>query len=363
MLDLERKTLATPRAGEALRPRGLLGVGIVGAGYWGPKLIRNFAASERAAVVAICDRDGERLKTVARSGLGSLPSTSYYQRFSELLADPRVDAVAIATPVHTHFELAKRALLSGRHVLIEKPLASSVAEAEELVELAERLGLTLLVDHTFLYHPAVTKLEELIRSGDLGELLYFDSVRINLGLFQPDINVLWDLAPHDLSILNRLVPSRPEAISATGASHWKKSTESIAYLSLTYPESFIAHVHVSWLAPVKVRQLMVSGTRKMAVYDDNQVLEKVKVYDRGIAEQPSTPEDVHRALVDYRSGDMVAPHIPAAEALAAEVEDFLDCVESSRQPRSDGRDGLAVVRLLECAQQSIERGGEPVALS
>ncbi len=345
-------------SGEALAQ---VGIGVVGAGYWGPKLIRNFQASSETRVIGVCDRDPERLAAVGRGD----DTIGLHTELDGLLSDPNVEAVAIATPVDTHFGLAKRVLESGRHVLIEKPVAATVAEAEELVALAEERGLTMLVDHTFLYHPAVEKMKELLDNGTLGRPLHFDSVRINLGLFQPDINVLWDLAPHDISILSWLMPTPPESVSATGASHWGKGTASVAYLSLAYPDNFIAHVHVSWLAPVKVRSVILSGTERMMIYDDNQVLEKVKVYDRGIAESSDAelqPEDEHRHRVDYRMGDMHAPHIAGDEALAKEVADFVHCIRTGDQPRSNGHTALAVVRILEKAQESLMQGGAPVAV-
>ena len=234
-----------------------------------------------------------------------------------------------------------------------------VAEAEALVVLAEEKGLTLLCDHTFLYHPAVEAMKGLVDDGTIGRPLHFDSVRVNLGLFQPDINVLWDLAPHDISLLSYLIPEAPIRVSATGASHWGKGTASVAYLSIEYPDQFIAHVHVSWLAPVKVRTLMLSGTERMVIYDDTQVVEKVKVYDRGIAE---TLEDEHRHRVEYRTGDMHAPHIPSHEALAAGVADFVRCIRTGETPRSDGATALEVVRILERAEESLALGGSPVAV-
>lgn len=336
-----------------------IGVGVVGAGYWGPKLIRNFQASPDACVRGVCDRDEAKLANVGQGD----PKMGLHTDLDDLLEDPMIEAVAIATPVDTHFEIAQRVLMSGRHVLIEKPIASSIEEAEALVALAEERGLTLLVDHTFLYHPAVEKMKELLDDGTLGAPLHFDSVRINLGLFQPDINVLWDLAPHDLSILSWLMPEPPLSVSATGASHWGKGTASVAYLSLAYPGNFIAHVHVSWLAPVKVRSVILSGTKRMMIYDDNQVLEKVKVYDRGIAEsaiEPGVQEDEHRHRVDYRMGDMHAPHIAGDEALAKEVKDFVHCIRTGETPRSNGSTALAVVRILEKAQESLMQGGAPV---
>ncbi|MEM9379886.1 MAG: Gfo/Idh/MocA family oxidoreductase [Planctomycetota bacterium] len=336
-------------------PGRRIGIGVVGAGYWGPKLIRNFQASSDTRVIGVCDRDPARLEAV---GAGD-STIALHADLDSLLEDPSVDAVAIATPVHTHFDLARRALESGRHVLVEKPLAPTVAEAEALVVLAEEKGLTLLCDHTFLYHPAVEAMKGLVDDGTIGRPLHFDSVRVNLGLFQPDINVLWDLAPHDISILSYLIPEAPIRVSATGASHWGKGTASVAYLSIEYPDQFIAHVHVSWLAPVKVRTLMLSGTERMVIYDDNQVVEKVKVYDRGIAE---TLEDEHRHRVEYRTGDMHAPHIPSHEALAAGVADFVRCIRTGETPRSDGATALEVVRILERAEESLALGGSPVAV-
>lgn len=336
-----------------------VGVAVVGAGYWGPRLIRNFQASADAEVVAVCDADPERLDAVR----GQHRDVRCFRAMDELLACPAVQAVAIATPVHTHHALAKAALLSGKHVLIEKPLASSLAEAEELVELAASRGLVLAVDHTFLFHPAVRKMRELVEGGALGRLLYYDSVRINLGLFQPDINVAWDLAPHDLSILMYLRPGRPETVSATGASHWRRGTENIAYLTLRYDDGFLAHVHVSWLAPVKVRQTILAGDQRMVIYDDNQVLEKIKVYDKGIDDPVRDEDELRARLVGYRTGDMRSPHLDGREALAVEVSEFLRAVRVGEPFVSDGRLGLEVVRVLDAAEESMRRGGAPVVLA
>lgn len=344
---------AFPRRGS----QAPVGIGVVGAGYWGPRLIRNFRNAEGAEVVCVCDSDPKRLAGIERSAPGAAAVAS----LDEMLARPDVDAVAIATPVSTHYPLAKKALESGRHVLVEKPMAARSEEAEELCELARANDLTLLVDHTFLYHPAVHEMLRAYRAGELGKLLYFDSVRINLGLFQSDVNVLWDLAPHDLSILTALRPEMPETVTAVGASHWGQGTENIAYLTLRYADDFIAHIHASWLAPVKVRQTILCGDRRMLIYDDTQVVEKIKVYDRGFTEDASS-ESRHARRVEYRTGDVYSPHVPGDEPLANEVDDFLTCIRTGATPIGSGASGLAVAHLLEKAQESIRLGGRPVAV-
>jgi predicted dehydrogenase len=335
----------------------VLRVGVIGYGYWGPNLVRNFISVPGATVSAVCDLDPRRLERVA----ALYPSIRTTTDPAELIADPRVDAVAIATPVHSHFDLAFAALAAGKHVLVEKPLAASVAAAARLVNEAERRRLTLAVDHTFVYTGAVARIAELIRAGELGELCYYDSTRVNLGLFQHDINVIWDLAVHDLAILDYVIPQRPTAVAATGMSHVPGEPENIAYLTLFFDSSFIAHVHVNWLAPVKVRRTMIGGTRKMILYDDVEPSEKVKVYDKGIS-VTDTPDGVHQLLVSYRSGDMWAPQLDITEALRTEAVHFVECIENGTVPRSDGHAGLRVVRVLEAASRSLARRGELVAL-
>jgi len=284
--------------------------------------------------------------------------------YGALVNDPALDAVAVVTPVATHFAIARELLRAGKHVLLEKPLAANAREAEELIDLAETNGLTLMVDHTFIYTGAVRKMKELVNSGELGDLLYFDSIRINLGLFQRDINVLWDLAPHDLSIMDFLIDRQPQAISALGSSHIERGIENIAYLVMLFPDEFIAHFHFNWLAPVKIRRTMIAGSSKMILYDDIEPTEKVRVYDKGVtASRVGDREAAYQTLVSYRTGDVWAPKLDTTEALRHVVAEFLDSINQGRKPLTDGYAGLRVVRLLEAAQQSMKNGGQAVTLA
>jgi predicted dehydrogenase len=328
-------------------------VGVIGCGYWGPNLLRNFAEAETAHLRWLCDTDEARLQTMARR-YPAAQATTDYQR---LLSDPELDAVAIVTPVATHFEIAKQALQRGKHALVEKPLTSTTRQAEELVEIAERADRTLMVDHTFIYTGAVRKMKEILQNGDLGDLLYLDSVRINLGLFQRDTNVLWDLAPHDLSIMDYLIERQPDAVSAVGSCHIEPGVENIAYLMLHFPDDFIAHFHFNWLAPVKIRRTLIAGTRKMILYDDIEPTEKVRVYDKGVTTSRESREADYQTLISYRTGDVWAPKLDATEALHYVIEDFLNSIREKRTPCSSSGAGVRVVRLLEAAQQSIKNGG------
>jgi predicted dehydrogenase len=337
-----------------------INVGVIGCGYWGPNLLRNFAENEGAQLRWICDLDEERLASMSRR----YPMARTTNGYRALVSDPEVEAVAVVTPVATHFAIARDLLRAGKHVLIEKPLAATVQEAEELIELAEQNQRTLMVDHTFVYTGAVRKMKELLNSGELGDLLYFDSVRINLGLFQRDINVLWDLAPHDLSIMDYLIERQPEAISALGSSHIERGIENIAYLVMLFPDQFIAHFHFNWLAPVKIRRTMIAGTSKMILYDDIEPTEKVRVYDKGVtANRVGDREADYQTLVSYRTGDVWAPKLDSTEALRHVVAEFLESIRDGRQPLTDGYAGLRVIRLLEAAQQSMKNGGQAVILS
>jgi len=335
-------------------------IGVIGCGYWGPNLLRNFAENEAAQLRWICDLDEERLASMSRR----YPMARTTADYRTLVADDAVDAVAVVTPVATHFAIAKELLRAGKHVLLEKPLAATVAEAEELIDLAEQHKRTLMVDHTFVYTGAVRKMKELVDSGELGDLLYFDSVRINLGLFQRDINVLWDLAPHDLSIMDYLIERQPEAISALGSSHIERGIENIAYMVMLFPDQFIAHFHFNWLAPVKIRRTMIAGSGKMILYDDIEPTEKVRVYDSGVtANRVGDREAEYQTLVSYRTGDVWAPKLDSTEALRYVVAEFLDSIRERRQSLTDGHAGLRVVRLLEAAQQSMKNGGQSVILN
>jgi predicted dehydrogenase len=335
-------------------------VAVIGAGYWGPNLIRNFTASPRTRVVAVCDRDPARLQRVQALNPAAATTTD----LEAVLGRTDIDAIAIATPVHTHAGLGLAALRAGKHVLVEKPLAASVAQAEELVEEARQRGLVLMVDHTFLYSPAVRKLKGLIDADELGEIYYVDSVRINLGLFQHDVNVLWDLAPHDLSIVDHLLGRAPASVTAFGACHADihKQTEDIAYMSLDYDGGLLASFHVNWLSPVKIRQFIVGGSKKSVVYNDLEPTEKIKVYDRGIITHNTDVEARHGIMVSYRVGDVWSPHIEQVEPLQTMVSHFAECVTRRERPISDGAFGLRIVRILEAAQSSIKGRGQRVNL-
>jgi predicted dehydrogenase len=335
----------------------VIGVGVVGCGYWGPRVIRNFHALDGCEVLRICDLDPARTDQVRRT----YPTMQATRDFRDLLDDPAVDAVAICTPVHTHYSLACAALEAGKHVLVEKPLTDSAETAAHLVELAERRGLVLQVDHVFVYSGAVQKLRELIDAGDLGDLLYLDFVRVNLGLFQPDVSVLWDLAPHDLSILQYLVDRPAHWVSAVGSAHYGP-LEDQAYITVGYDDTLIAHVHVNWLAPVKLRSTLIGASKRMIVYDDLAPSEKIRVYDKGVTISPDS-ESRERALVDYRVGDMFVPYIDKFEPLERLCQTFVRSIETGERPATDGRAGLEVVRVLEAAQQSIRKNGERIRLA
>ncbi len=330
----------------------MIRVGVIGFGYWGPNLARNFRECPATTLVAIADPHPARLADAARR----FPGVATVDSAEALLARPDVDAVAIATPVATHAPLTLEALRAGKHVLVEKPLAASVADGEAMVAEAARRGLVLMVDHTFVYTPAVRRIRQLIDDGELGDIYYYDSVRINLGLFQHDVNVLWDLAVHDLSIMDYVLGRHPVSVSATGMSHVPGKPEDVAYLTMFFEGTLLGHVHASWLAPVKVRRTLIGGSRRMIVFDDLEASEKVKVYDRGISVDPS-PEDRYQVLVGYRSGDMWAPHLPVAEALQYEVRHFAECIANGTAPLTDGAAGLRVVRLLEAATASLASRG------
>jgi len=333
---------------------------MIGVGYWGPNLIRNFSDLDDAQVVSCSDLSQERLNKIAKRYL----AVKCTQHNEELLADPQVDAVVVATPVSTHYPIAKAALEAGKHVMIEKPLADSSEHALDLVETAERVGRVLMVDHTFIYTSAVRKMRELIDSGELGDILYFDSIRVNLGLFQKDINVIWDLAPHDLSIMDFLLRAEPIAVSAIGASHAGNDIANIAYLTLRFPNNILAHFHVNWLAPVKIRQTLLGCSKKMVVYDDVEPTDKIRVYDKGIVVNGTngSAEKRYQALVGYRTGDVLIPKIDTTEALLRVAQEFVSSIAESRAPLTDGVAGYRVVRYLEAAQRSLENNGHEVLL-
>jgi predicted dehydrogenase len=308
---------------------------------------------ESTQVVAICDRDFGALGRAKRA----YPDVQVTTEASDLLTSPEIDAIAVVTPVWTHFSLAKTALCNGKHVFVEKPFTSTAAQAEELIQLADRNNLQIMVDHTFLFTGAVKKIRQLIDDNTLGKLYYYDSTRVNLGLFQHDVNVLWDLAPHDLAIVDYLVGKRPEAIVATGEKHLNGLTD-VAFMTAYFPDNVIAHINVNWLSPVKVRTTLIGGEKKMLGWNDLEADEKIRVYDRGV--QMTTREGLYNLLVSYRSGDMWAPKIEATEALKAELAHFVDCIEHNQRPINDGHAGLRVVQMLEAAEESLSRKGEAV---
>lgn len=331
-------------------------IGIIGYGYWGINLLRNFMATPQGTVAVVCDTREER-RTAAKK---AYPTVETISDVDELMARPDIDAVVIATPVFLHYTLAKKALEAGKHVLVEKPLTASVAEAKELVDLADAKQLTLAVDHTFLFTGSVQKIKKMIDAGELGKIQYFDSTRINLGLFQPDVNVIWDLAPHDISILNFLVDEKPVSVTCVGQSHTQNRLENIAYLNVTYASDFIAHFSCSWVSPVKIRRILIGGDQKMCLYDDVEPTEKIKIYDTGF--RVKTEEEKHNLLVDYRVGDIYIPKIPQKEALAEMAADFIRAIQTKSQPLVNGHAGLAVVKILEAAQLSINQGGKEIFL-
>jgi predicted dehydrogenase len=338
-------------------------IGVIGCGYWGPNLLRNFSENEEARLRWMCDLDARRLETLGRR----YPSAQTTIDYRQLLADPQLDAIVISTPVSTHYNFAREALEAGKHVLIEKPFTASTREAERLIALAEARQLTLMVDHTFIYTGAVRKIKEIVSSGELGDLLYFDSIRINLGLFQRDINVVWDLAPHDLAIMDFLIDRQPLSVTATGSCHVERGIENIAYVMLRFPDEFIAHFHFNWLSPVKIRRTLIAGSRRMIVYDDIEPTEKIRIYDKGVmvtrSEETEDKEAAYQTLVSYRTGDVWVPKLDSTEALSYVCREFLSAIREKRRPLTDGNSGLRVVRLLEAAQQSISQNGRPIDLS
>lgn len=334
-----------------------IGVAIIGCGYWGQNLIRNFWELDEANVLVVCDTDG---KVLART-LRRYPTVELTREYHSVLLNPGVQAVVLATPVSTHYDFARQALLAGKHVLVEKPLARTADEALDLIDVAERQHKTLMVDHTFLYTAAVRRMRQLIDSGEIGDLLYYDSVRINLGLVQSDTNVLWDLGPHDFSIMDHLCRLDPKSVSTIAAKQLDCPFENIAYVTVRFDSKLIAHFHLNWLAPVKVRLTLLGGSKKMLVYDDMEPSEKVKVYDRGITVNHD-PERRVRLLTGYRVGDVLAPQLDTTEALGLMAREFISSITENRAPLTDGFAGYRVVRLLEAAQRSIEQQGREIEL-
>lgn len=334
----------------------MLNIGIIGYGYWGVNILRNFMSTPNCRVKTLCDQRPERLAMAQRN----YPSLGITTSVDDLLNDTEIDAVVIVTPVFLHYSLAKRALENGKHILVEKPFTASVAEAEELIAMAAQRNLVISIDHTFLFTGSVQKIKTLIDTGELGKVQYFDSTRVNLGLFQPDVNVIWDLAPHDISILNHLVPQKPYSVVCTGQSHTKNRIENIAYLTVNYESDFMAHFSCSWISPVKIRRILIGGDKKMCLYDDVEPTEKVKIYDTGFTVK--SEEEKHRLLIDYRTGDIHLPKIAQKEALSEMAANFVQAILENKQPLITGQDGLDVVRILEAAQKSIEQRGKEIIL-
>jgi len=351
-------TLVTaPASSPTVPKRGsdVVRFGMIGYGYWGPKVLRNLEHLPQAEVLTLCDLNVAARKRAHKD----YPQIEIVSDPNEVLTSPEIDAVAVVTPVWTHYELAKAALENGKHVFVEKPFTSNTAQAEELIELADKKNLKIMVDHTFLFTPAVRKIRELLDENTLGKLYYYDSMRVNLGLFQHDINVIWDLAPHDLSIMDHLIGKRPEAIVATGQSHLN-GLEDVAFITLYFPDKLIAHVNVNWMSPVKIRTTLIGGEKKMVVWNDQAADEEVKVYDKGVT--VTSPEGVYNLLVNYRSGDMWAPRLERAEALSHELGYFVECVLQDKTPINDGKAGLRVVQMLEASNESIRQKGALVYL-
>jgi len=328
----------------------MINFGVIGYGYWGPNIVRNLWNLEGSTVTAVCDPS----PTARKRAQAVHPYLQVASDPNEIMASPKIDAVAVITPVWTHYELAKAALESGKHVFVEKPFTSSVDQAEELIELAERKNLKIMVDHTFLFTGAVKKIKQLLDDGTLGQLYYYDSTRVNLGLFQHDVNVIWDLAPHDLSIMDHLIKADPEGVVATGQSHLN-GHEDIAFITLYFPNNVIAHVNVNWLSPVKVRTTLIGGEKKMLVWNDLEADEKIKVYDKGV--NVTSQQGLYKLLVSYRSGDMWSPQIEQNEALRSELQYFVNCITSDERPFNDGISGLRVVKMLEASTESLTKRG------
>jgi predicted dehydrogenase len=335
----------------------LLRVGVIGYGYWGPNLVRNFYLNRNAKVHVVCDTSAAQLERVK----ALYPAVEVTRTAADLIRNPVVDAVVIATPVATHFELAMEALKAGKHVLVEKPIATLSEQAIRLIEEASRRELVLMVDHTFCYTGAVRKMREIVHSIAFGDVQYYDSARVNLGIFQHDVNVLWDLAVHDLSIMNHVLQARPIAVSAVGHSHIAGQPQNMACLTVFFAQNLIAHINVNWLSPVKIRRTLIGGSKQMIVFDDLETSEKLKIYDKGIT-VTETPDDIRKLLISYRTGDLWSPKVSDSEALQVEVEHFIDCVFGKKPPMTGGKEGLDVVHLLEAADRSIAARGAPVDL-
>lgn len=331
--------------------------GVIGYGYWGPNLVRNFGACDRTDVKTVSDMNKEQLKRCKNM----YPAVQVTTNYKDIVNDPEIDIVAIATPVATHYQLALESLQAGKHVWVEKPFTATPEQAEHLIDEAHSRNLTIIVDHTFIYTGAIIKTKELIDSGVLGEIYYYDSTRINLGLFQSDVDVMWDLAVHDMAILYHLFQKKPVSVSATGKAHMPGQPVNSAWLSILYDDDFIAHINANWLSPIKMRNVLIGGDKKMLLYNDLESTEKLKIYDAGVNLNLGR-EEVYQALIDYRTGDMLSPKVAQTEALALEVDHFVDCIESGNEPLTSARMGLEAVKLLSAASESVERNGAPIEI-
>jgi predicted dehydrogenase len=340
----------------------MIRIGVIGYGYWGPNVVRNLYSLDGCRVASVCDRSAAALTRVRRA----YPDLAVTDNAADLLTSPKIDAIAVVTPVHTHFELAKAALENGKHVFVEKPFTATTAQAEELIDLAERRNLRIMVDHTFLFTGAVKKIRELIDERVLGDLYYYDSTRVNLGLFQHDVSVIWDLAPHDLSIMDFLIREKPQGIVATGEAHFNGRAD-VAFMTVYFPGKTIAHINVNWLSPVKMRTTLIGGEKRMLVWNDLEADEKIRVYDKGLqvdreGNGEAASKGLYELLVSYRSGDMWAPRLDRAEALTVELAYFIDCVTKSKTPVNDGVAGARIVRMLEAADRSLRERGKEIPL-
>ena len=336
----------------------MIKIGVIGYGYWGPNLVRNFSETPGMSVAGVADLDPKKLEIVQKR----YPGVNTTSRFQDLLEDKDIDAIAIATPVNSHFELGMAVLKAGKHLWLEKPMTETSEQARKLVNEAEKRNLVLMVDHTFIYTGAVRRMGDMVKSGELGQILYYDSTRINLGLFQRDVSVIADLAVHDFSILDYLLGEQPVAVSAVGTNHFPGAPVNLSYITLFYESGIVAHINVSWLAPVKVRQILIGGSKKMITYDDLEPSEKIKVYDKGISFTDDT-QQIYEMRVGYRTGDMWAPKVETTEALRIEGEHFVDCIENGKTPLTDGSLGLRVVELIEAATRSMNERGRSVELN
>lgn len=334
----------------------MLKVGVIGFGYWGPNIVRNFNATQQALVTQVCDIDSNLLTKASLT----YPNIKTSTNFMDLVQSPDLDVIAIITPVYTHYELAYQALSHGKNIIVEKPFTSTVDQAERLIELADKNNLKIMIDHTYIFTGAVRKIKELISGRILGDLYYYDSTRVNLGLFQHDVNVIWDLAPHDFSIMDYVLDAKPVAISAHGKSHFSNNLEDVAYITFYFEDNLIAHFNLNWLSPVKVRTTLIGGQNKMLVWNDLESDEKIKIYDKGV--KVESREGIYNLLVEYRSGDMFSPKIDQKEALRTEIEYFIDCINNNTPPFNDGLSGLRIVKMLEATDKSIKNNGEIIKL-